>query len=287
MRYYILLLLCYCNPIFAELVILSESIEIKETSRRFSSVSSTSTLGMSIDGGRVFDNKTLQTFTAERSGTLDLACFKMQRRISPAPNPRVRIVLFSNGVITSVLGTAFIDGESLPERTSSSRQNQRLNCFADFRSSSVFLTKGEEYAIVIDTEDLDANYGITGSSFIDDGGRWSSQNSNVFRERKGRIYYQLVSGYDPSTTDLKLKIEASLEDNAGTSTNFIRRVFFRLRWDCVLGRTYEVQRYFANGLWFTVNTYSAESTLGIFDSSEIPARPQLYRVIEQGAAPNP
>jgi hypothetical protein len=257
--------LLYSQAVYAGAKVVAEHVPPVPVDPDRGTQSSIAFFGVGFDGIQ-FDNKILQTFTADQTASIDYVMFRMAGNSAGDPNPRVRIVTFdkATGTVQAILGQASIDSGTIPTFVLSA-QISRLNVYADFRSVGVTLVQGNDYGILLDTATADANHPIYKSAFLEPIGpngphnAWMSQNSSVFTRGDGAVYFQVVADHDNrlDLLDFDVNFFYSPPDNVFDQSTFIHRI----RWTAIPGRNYRVMESTSLATWYgPINFTNVEAT---------------------------
>jgi hypothetical protein len=149
--------------------------------------------GQGYDGGILYDNKKAQTFVPSESGfigSVSIAVYRMSDTTAPL---RIRITDTIGGVPNTTLSETYVASSEVPTSLSG---RPYLNATGTFDSTTLFLEAGQQYAIVFDSAETEANYRIHGSYEYPyaDGTRFKSQNTNVWTEQTlGDYFFQVLA----------------------------------------------------------------------------------------------
>lgn len=130
--------------------------------------------------GTVFDNRVAQTFTVTTSGVLDTISFIATRSDGTTADLRVTLTNLIGGQPGISMASSLVEVNSFTEGFLSGRPDE-FTTTLNFSSDDILLETGSQYAIVLSTDTIEANYRIYGdySGYLG-GNKLSFQNSGPF-----------------------------------------------------------------------------------------------------------
>ena len=143
--------------------------------------------------GILYDNKKAQTFVPIQSGFIESVSIAVYRITDTTASLRIRITDTLDGVPNATLAETYVDPTEVP---TSLPGRPVLNVTGIYSSATLILEAGEQYGLVFDSTEPEANYRIYGSTYYPypDGTQFRSQNTNVWTEQSsGDLFFQVMA----------------------------------------------------------------------------------------------
>ncbi|MDR2849009.1 MAG: alkaline phosphatase, partial [Verrucomicrobiota bacterium] len=146
--------------------------------------------GQGSDNGNLYSNRLAQTFEPTTSGFLRSVALGATFYPSTTAPLRIRITDTTNGVPADTLATTFIPCADIP--ADSAVASTAFTATGRFDTVSLLLEAGHRYAIVLDTDEPEANYRFWKKNASYSGGRmFSSQNAHPWSLSSGVLCFRV------------------------------------------------------------------------------------------------